>query len=102
MADTVVAIELSSTALAQNRKVLRNIPDFDAFGATSSEVKNQISETWNQWTSVKTTSSDYRITKLYKVYTDAITAGSNNLEKSRNAWKWVLTSILIAPEFIIY
>ncbi|MEI8026249.1 MAG: hypothetical protein WCI18_07855 [Pseudomonadota bacterium] len=102
IADAVVATELSSTALAQNRKVLSSVPDFDAFGATSTEVKNQISDTWNKWTSLKTTSSDYRISKLYSVYSESIQTGSTDLEKARNAWKWVLTSILIAPEFIIY
>ena len=102
IADAVVASELSSTALAQNRKVLMSVPDFDAYGATTTEVKNQISETWNKWTSLKTASSDYRISKLYSVYSESILTGSTDLEKSRNAWKWVLTSILIAPEFIIY
>ncbi len=102
IADAIVASELSSTAHAQNRKVLMSLPDFDAYGATSSEVKNQISDTWNKWTSLKTTSSDYRISKLYSVYSESIETGSSDLEKSRNAWKWVLISILIAPEFIIY
>ena len=94
--------ELSSTALAQDRKVLVFLPDFDAYGATSSEVKRQIAETWNRWTAIETTSSDFRISKLYDVFTESIETGSNDLEKSRHAWKWVLTSILISPEFVIY
>jgi hypothetical protein len=102
IADAIVTAELSSTALAQDRKVLALLPDFDAYGATSSEVKNQIAETWNQWTAIKTTSTDFRVSKLYDVYTESVETGSSDLEKSRHAWKWVLTSILISPEFVIY
>jgi hypothetical protein len=102
IADALVKNDLNSTILAKNRKILTRIPDTDGYSASDTEITNQIIDSWNKWTSITITSSDSRVTKLKAIYAEAITNGSTDLDKSRNAWKWTLAAILMSPEFVTY
>jgi len=102
IAETIVENEIKSSIPSEQRILLTTLPDNDAYHATSEEINSQIIKIWNTWTSIEVASDDIRIKKIRGVYDEAVLDGLTNLDKSRNAWAWVVISILMSPEFIIY